>query len=154
MKTILQRAALLAAAVPALAHSQQLSQQSSQQFGSAQLSAGGHRISAEVAATDELRRQGLMARDAMPANSGMLLVFDQAGAHCLWMKNTPLPLSVAFLDAEGRIVNIENMRANTLDSHCSAKDTPVRYALEMPVGWFKQRHIKPGMKVDKLPPAR
>ena len=143
MKTILHCAALLAAAAPTLAHGQQ--------FGSVQLSTGGHRISAEVAANDEQRRQGLMHRDAMPANSGMLLVFDQAGAHCLWMKNTPLPLSVAFIGADGRIVNIENMRANTLDSHCSARGEPVRYALQMNVGWFRQRHIKPGMKVEHLP---
>ena len=144
MKTILHCAALLAAA-PTFAQGQQ--------FGSVQLSAGGHRISAEVAATDEQRRQGLMHRDAMPANSGMLLVFEQAGAHCLWMKNTPLPLSVAFIGADGRIVNIENMRANTLDSHCSASGEAVRYALQMNVGWFRQRHIKPGMKVEHLPPA-
>ncbi|KQV78423.1 hypothetical protein ASD15_21625 [Massilia sp. Root351] len=150
MQTILRCAALLAAAAPAPASSQQPVQPP----GSVQLSAGGHRISAELAATEEQRRQGLMHRDAMPANSGMLLVFDRAGAHCLWMKNTPLPLSVAFIGADGRIVNIENMRANTLDSHCSASGQPVRYALQMNVGWFRQRHITPGMKVEQLPAPR
>ena len=124
------------------------------QTKSLQLSAGMHLIQAEVAATEEQREQGLMYRDKMPANAGMLFVFGTASTQCMWMKNTPLPLSVAFIDASGKIVNIEDMQAHTLDSHCSTKTVPVRYALEMNLGWFRQKNIKPGMNIGNLPAAR
>lgn len=124
------------------------------QWKSVQLSAGMHLIQAEVAATEAQREQGLMYRDKMPANAGMLFVFGAPATQCMWMKNTPLPLSVAFIDAAGKIVNIEDMQPHTLDSHCSSKTVPVRYALEMNLGWFKQRNIKPGMNIGNLPPAR
>ena len=113
-----------------------------------QLSAGMHLIQAEVAQTDAQRQQGLMFREKMANNHGMVFVFDQVTSQCMWMKNTPLPLSVAFIDAEGKIVNIEDMQPKTLDSHCSAK--PVKYALEMNLGWFKAKNIKPGMTIGGL----
>ncbi|MGK5036610.1 DUF192 domain-containing protein [Janthinobacterium sp. LB3P118] len=116
-----------------------------------QLSAGMHLIQAEVAATQEQREQGLMYREKMPVNAGMLFVFGNPSTQCMWMKNTPLPLSVAFIDASGKIVNIEDMQAHTLDSHCSTRSVPVRYALEMNLGWFKQKNIKPGMNIGNLP---
>ena len=94
------------------------------QAQSVQLSAGMHLIQAEVAATEEQREQGLMYREKMPANAGMLFVFGNPSTQCMWMKNTPLPLSVAFIDASGKIVNIEDMQAHTLDSHCSTKPCP------------------------------
>ncbi len=118
-------------------------------FGNAQLAAGMHVIKAEVAADDPSRQQGLMHRDKMAANHGMVFVFDQPNVQCMWMKNTLLPLSVAFLDADGKIVNIEDMQPKSLDNHCSAK--PVKYALEMNLGWFKQKNIKPGMSISGLP---
>ena len=121
---------------------------------SLQLSAGMHLIQAEVAATEAQREQGLMNREKMPANAGMLFVFGAPATQCMWMKNTPLPLSVAFIDAGGKIVNIEDMRPHTLDSHCSSKTIPVRYALEMQLGWFTQRNIKPGMSIGNLPAPR
>lgn len=124
------------------------------QTRSLQLSAGMHLIQAEVAATEEQREQGLMYRDKMPANAGMLFVFGNPSTQCMWMKNTPLPLSVAFIDASGKIVNIEDMQPHTLDSHCSTKTVPVRYALEMNLGWFKQKNIKPGMSIGNLPATR
>ncbi|PIF09323.1 DUF192 domain-containing protein [Janthinobacterium sp. 13] len=124
------------------------------QTKSVQLSAGMHLIQAEVAATEEQREQGLMYREKMPANAGMLFVFGNPSTQCMWMKNTPLPLSVAFIDAGGKIVNIEDMQPHTLDSHCSTKTVPVRYALEMNLGWFKQRNIKPGMSIGNLPGTR
>ncbi|NHQ90872.1 DUF192 domain-containing protein [Janthinobacterium lividum] len=124
------------------------------QTRSLQLSAGMHLIQAEVAATEEQREQGLMYREKMPANAGMLFVFGNPSTQCMWMKNTPLPLSVAFIDASGKIVNIEDMQPHTLDSHCSTKTVPVRYALEMNLGWFKQKNIKPGMSIGNLPAAR
>lgn len=124
------------------------------QTRSLQLSAGMHLIQAEVAATEEQREQGLMYREKMAANAGMLFVFGNPSTQCMWMKNTPLPLSVAFIDASGKIVNIEDMQPHTLDSHCSTKTVPVRYALEMNLGWFKQKNIKPGMSIGNLPAAR
>lgn len=118
------------------------------QFKTTQLSAGMHMIRAEVAATDPERQQGLMFREKMANNQGMIFIFDESNSQCMWMKNTPLPLSVAFIDEQGKIVNIEDMQPHTLDSHCSKK--PVKYALEMNLGWFKAKNIKPGMTIEGL----
>ena len=107
-----------------------------------ELTAGIHRIEAEVAADQGTRMQGLMHRRSMPANQGMLFVFPQAERHCMWMRNTLLPLSVAFLDDEGNILNIEDMQPQTEDNHCAA--APARFALEMNRGWFAQKGLKPG----------
>lgn len=115
----------------------------------AELTAGMHVIKAEVAARDQDREQGLMFRQQMGSNEGMLFIFDQPQKVCMWMKNTLLPLSVAFVDAQGRILNIEDMKPQTLDSHCSK--SPARYALEMNVGWFRQKNIKPGSSLGGLP---
>lgn len=114
-----------------------------------QLTAGMHVIQAEIAATEAARQRGLMARQTMGPNEGMLFVFDRPAGVCMWMKNTPLALSVAFIDAEGKIVNIEDMQPNTTDSHCAKK--LIRYALEMNQGWFKQKNIKPGSTIEGLP---
>jgi hypothetical protein len=142
MKTVIALAALLVAGGVTA---------QDQSFGAATLTAGMHVIKAEVAATDAQRAQGLMLREAMPANAGMVFVFDAPARQCMWMKNTPLPLSVAFIDAGGTIVNIRDMQPQTLDSHCSTKGVPVMYALEMNQGWFHQKHIRPGMKIGNLP---
>lgn len=120
-----------------------------------ELSAGFHRIEAEVAANDQNRQVGLMNRQAMPAQRGMLFVFPQKNTHCMWMRNTLLPLSVAFMDEDGVIINIEDMKPQTEDNHCARM--PARYALEMNLGWFRKRGIKPGMKIEgleKAPPPR
>ena len=120
-----------------------------------ELRAGMHRIEAEVAATQSSRMSGLMHRKTMPVQRGMLFVFPEVTTHCMWMRNTDLPLSVAFLDDKGRIVNIEDMKPHTEDNHCAAK--PARYALEMNLGWFKSRGIGPGFAIsgiDKLPAGR
>jgi uncharacterized membrane protein (UPF0127 family) len=121
-------------------------------FGSTQLSAGMHLIQAEVAAAEAEREQGLMFRDKMAPNAGMVFVFDAPAGQCMWMKNTLLPLSVAFIDANGKIVNIEDMAPQTLQSHCSKGN--VTYALEMNQGWFKQKNIKVGSKIEGLPPLK
>ena len=121
-------------------------------FSTTQLSAGMHLIKAEVAANDPERQQGLMFRDKMANNAGMVFVFDTPNTQCMWMKNTLLPLSVAFLDADGKIINIEDMEPQTLESHCSKK--PAKYALEMNLGWFKQKNIKPGSAIAGLPPTK
>ncbi|MBS4019565.1 MAG: DUF192 domain-containing protein [Dechloromonas sp.] len=113
-----------------------------------ELSAGFHRIEAEVAAQDRHRQVGLMHRPTMPVQRGMLFVFPQANTHCMWMRNTFIPLSVAFLDEEGRIINIEDMTPHSEDNHCARR--PARYALEMNRGWFVQRGITPGSKLRGL----
>lgn len=120
-----------------------------------ELTAGFHRIEAEVAYTDAMRQQGLMHRQGMAPQQGMLFVFPVDARHCMWMRNTFIPLSVAFLDAGGRILNIEDMRPQTEESHCAAKSA--RFALEMNQGWFASRGLKPGVKIggiDKAPPPR
>jgi len=113
------------------------------------LNAGIHVIKAEVAAKDSERQQGLMHREKMAPNEGMVFLFEAPAGVCMWMKNTLIPLSVAFIDESGRIVNIEDMQPQTTDSHCAKK--PVRYALEMNLGWFKQKNIKPGSMIEGLP---
>ena len=110
------------------------------------LNAGMHNIRAEVARTPEQRATGLMYRREMAAHEGMLFVFEQAAPQCFWMKNTLLPLSIAFLADDGTVVNIADMKPQALDSHCSAK--PVRYALEMNQGWFAKRGIQAGAKLN------
>jgi uncharacterized membrane protein (UPF0127 family) len=114
----------------------------------ADLSAGMHRIRAEVANDMGSRMQGLMFRKSMAQNAGMVFVFEENSAHCMWMKNTLIPLSVAFIDEAGVIVNIADMQPHSEESHCAAK--PARYALEMNKGWFAQRGIKPGAKLGGL----
>ena len=116
-----------------------------------ELTAGFHRIEAEVAATDPNRQVGLMNRKTMPAQRGMLFVFNHENTHCMWMRNTLLPLSVTFVDDDGYIINIEDMQPQTEDNHCARK--PARYALEMNIGWFAQRGIKPGVKLGGLDKA-
>ncbi len=113
------------------------------------LSAGMHQIDAQVAQTTDQRMVGLMNRKEMPQHEGMLFIFEQPTKQCFWMKNTLLPLTAAFVADDGTIVNLEDMKPQTLDSHCSAK--PVRYVLEMNQGWFAKKGIKPGAKLAGTP---
>lgn len=113
------------------------------------LTAGMHRIHAQVAATPEQRAIGLMFRREMATNEGMLFIFEQPAGQCFWMKNTLLPLTAAFLADDGTIVNLADMQPQSLDSHCSAR--PVRYVLEMHQGWFAKRAIGPGYKLGGGP---
>ncbi len=102
-----------------------------------------------MAATDATRATGLMFRKDMPQAEGMLFVFEQPSAQCFWMKNTYLPLTIAFVADDGTIVNLADMKPLTTDSHCSAK--PVRYVLEMNQGWFGKKGIKAGFKLSGRP---
>ena len=104
-----------------------------------------HLIRAELAADDSSRMRGLMFRESLRQNAGMLFVFDELTTHCMWMKNTIIPLSVAFLDASARIVNIADMTPHSEASHCASQ--PARYALEMQRGWFAERGIGPGFTI-------
>lgn len=124
-------------------------QEGPQKLAAIQLSAGMHLIQAEVAKTPAQRQIGLMNRPTMGPNEGMLFVFEAPAQQCFWMKNTLLPLSIAFLADDGTVVNIEDMKPQALDSHCSRKE--VRYALEMNQGWFAKRGIKPGARLSGAP---
>jgi uncharacterized membrane protein (UPF0127 family) len=121
------------------------------QFPVMSINAGMHVIKAEVAATEEAREQGLMYRKSLGQNDGMLFVFATDAQECMWMKNTLVPLSVAFMNARGVIINIEDMQPQTEDTHC-ARD-PARYALEMSKGWFRSKGIGPGMQIGGLDKA-
>jgi uncharacterized membrane protein (UPF0127 family) len=114
-----------------------------------ELKAGIYRIQAELADTPKAREVGLMNRTSMPTNSGMLFVFEQKAGHCFWMNNTKIPLSIAFIADDGKIVNIEEMQAETTNNHCPK--AAVRYALEMNKQWFSERVIVPGTVVTGLP---
>jgi uncharacterized membrane protein (UPF0127 family) len=113
------------------------------------LSVGIHQIDTQIAATAEQREIGLMYRKEMPQHEGMLFVFENPSRLCFWMKNTLIPLTAAFIADDGTIVNLENMKPQTLDSHCSTK--PVRYVLEMNLGWFAKKGVKPGSKLAGRP---
>ena len=116
------------------------------------LQAGMHNIRAEVARTPLQTQTGMMFRREMASHEGMLFVFDGLSRRCFWMKNTLLPLSIAFIADDGSIVNLAEMQPQSEASHCSAE--PVRYALEMNQGWFAKRGIKPGTRlggIDRAP---
>jgi uncharacterized membrane protein (UPF0127 family) len=115
----------------------------------AQLSAGIHLIQAEVVSEPGSRARGLMHRKSLDRNAGMLFIFDETAVHCMWMKNTYIALSVAYIDDRGTIVNIADMEPHDETSHCAAR--PVRYALEMNRGWFAARGIKPGSRLGGIP---
>jgi uncharacterized membrane protein (UPF0127 family) len=115
----------------------------------AQLNAGMHLIRAEVVSDPGTRAQGLMHRKSLAQNAGMLFIFDEQAPHCMWMKNTLIPLSVAFIDDNGAIVNIADMEPHSEASHCATR--PVRYALEMNRGWFAARGVKPGSRLGGIP---
>jgi uncharacterized membrane protein (UPF0127 family) len=126
-------------------------------FGAAlpvvKLDIGGHVVSAEVAATDASRETGLMNRFNLAPDSGMIFVFAQPQPQAFWMKNTYVPLSIAFIDKSGRILNIEDMAPQTEATHWSLGDA--LYALEMRQGWFLKKGIAAGTIVTGLPkPAK
>lgn len=110
---------------------------------------GNHALKVEVVANDNDRARGLMFREKLGRDDGMLFVFPEIAYHSMWMKNTLIPLSVAFIDKDGVILNILDMEPHSLDSHMSAG--PALYAIETNVGWFKGKGVKPGDKVTGLP---
>lgn len=118
----------------------------------AQITIGTHKLTAEIAATPEQRATGLMNRFSLKPDHGMLFVFERAEPLAFWMKNTYIPLSIAYIAPDGRIVNIEDMRPQSEESHWSKG--PAQYALEMRKGWFAERGIGPGAVVKGLPPRK
>jgi len=121
-------------------------------FPRAKLTAGMYVIDAAVAANDADREQGLMYRTKLAPNEGMLFVFNENAVHCFWMKNTLIPLSIAFIRADGTITDIDEMQAETENNHCPRNNGV--YALEMSKGWFAAKGIKPGMQLKGLPRAQ
>jgi uncharacterized membrane protein (UPF0127 family) len=117
-----------------------------------ELTAGFHRIEAEVAANPADRSQGLMHRRALAPNQGMVFVFPATATHCFWMRNTPLPLSIAFIDDDGTILQIADMAPKSDALHCSER--PVRYALEMEQGWYAKKGALVGSRLRGLPAPR
>jgi uncharacterized membrane protein (UPF0127 family) len=119
------------------------------------LSLNGQPLTVEVASTEATRMQGLMYRRILPESRGMLFVFREPALHSMWMVNTYIPLSVAFIDERGLIINIADMEPHTRATHAATQ--PARYALEVNRGWFTKHGITPGMRVDgieRAPPAR
>jgi uncharacterized membrane protein (UPF0127 family) len=110
-----------------------------------ELTAGMHVIKAELAVTQAQQAVGMMMRTEMGTNEGMLFVNNDSSMRCFWMRNTLLPLSIAFIADDGTIVNIAEMQSRSDESHCSTK--PVRYALEMNKGWFAKRGIQAGSRI-------
>lgn len=117
-----------------------------QNLAATTLKVGMHNIRAQLALTPMQRQIGLMHRREMPTQEGMLFVFDEPSPQCFWMRNTLIPLSIAFLADDGTVVNIADMKPQSDDSHCSTK--PVRFALEMNQGWFAKRGVKPGTRIS------
>ena len=116
------------------------------------LRAGMHLIQAELARTDQQQEIGLMMRAEMASHEGMLFIFRDKAPRCFWMRNTLLPLTIAFIDDDGHIVNLADMKPRSEDSHCAAK--PVRFALEMNQGWFAKRNITAGYRLEGTPFSR
>ncbi len=115
----------------------------------ARLTAGMHIITAELARTPQSRTVGMMFREKTPPNHGMLFLFESKAQQCFWMRNTPLPLSIAFIDDDGKILQITDMAPKSEALHCSER--PVRYALEMEQGWFSRKGAAVGSKIGGLP---
>lgn len=140
-------------AVPGVnsAHAQQMPAGARQpgDFPRVKLTAGMFVIDAAVAANDADREQGLMYRSQLAPNEGMLFVFNENAVHCFWMKNTLIPLSIAFMRADGTVTDIDEMQAETTDNHCPRNNGV--YALEMSKGWFASKGITPGTKIQGLP---
>jgi uncharacterized membrane protein (UPF0127 family) len=145
---LLQYAALTVslATMPQLGFAQ-ASQQNSPQpaLPTTRIKAGMFVITAEVAKEPSQRAMGLMWREKMPADHGMLFVFDRADGHCFWMRNTPLPLTIAWITDDGTIVSLADMQPKSEQSHCPS--VPARFALEMNQGWFAKKGLKQGSKL-------
>lgn len=113
------------------------------------LEVGSHRISAEVAAAPAARARGLMFRESLPPDHGMLFIFEQEQVLHFWMRNTVIPLSIAYVDARGRIVRIADLEP--LDERRVSSLAPARYALEMRRGWFQDRGVREGDRLGGIP---
>ena len=147
LRALLQASLVATVAVAACAAAAQTGPQP--KLPTIDLQAGMHVIKAELAITPEQQATGMMGRREMPGNEGMLFVNETAGVRCFWMRNTLIPLTIAFIADDGTIVNLADMEPLSERSHCSAK--PVRFALEMSRGWFAKRGIQAGFRLRGAP---
>lgn len=114
------------------------------QMSLAKVKLGGKELTLLVAETDEQRARGLMGIEKMADDNGMIFTYPAPVTKlCMWMKDTKIPLDVAFIDGAGKIVNIETMKPMTTDNHCNTGG-PIFFALEMNAGWFEKNNVKPG----------
>ncbi len=111
-----------------------------------QIRIGGVTVTAEIADNADLRARGLMNRDSLAQNHGMLFVYGTAEVRSFWMRNTRIPLDIAFIDAGGTIINIEQMEPQS-DGNTFSQG-PMMYALEMDEGWFEANGIGPGDRLE------
>jgi hypothetical protein len=116
-----------------------------QRLDKVQIELGGRKLSVEAACAPRQREMGMMFRQALKADEGMLFVFPRDEELAFYMKNTCVPLSIAFIRADGVIANIAHMEAYSLEIHRSR--TVCRFALEMPFGWFSRNSVAEGSKV-------
>jgi uncharacterized membrane protein (UPF0127 family) len=149
LPSVLAAALLLISGIPDTVEAQSRAQAT---LPTVKLTAGIHVITAEAATTPQSRTVGLMYRERLAPNHGMLFVFEEKSQQCFWMRNTVVPLTIAFIEDDGTIAQLADMAPKTEVSHCSQK--PVRYALEMEQGWFAKRGIAAGARVGGLPPPR
>lgn len=105
-------------------------------------------IHVEVASDPQARQLGLMYRKSLPKYQGMLFRFEQPGIQCLWMKNTFIPLTAAFLDETGKVVDLIDLEPQSLETRCAK--APAVYAIEANQGWFEKHHIRRGTTVDAI----
>lgn len=134
------------AAVDSGAASDTVSRREDRERSTTVLRVGGHEVRAEVADSDEERRRGLMGRDSLPEDHGMLFVYPEQRTLSFWMRNTRIPLDIAFIDRSGVIVDVQTMQPETEELHRSRQ--PALYALEMEAGWFEEHGVDVGDRVE------
>jgi uncharacterized membrane protein (UPF0127 family) len=113
-----------------------------------ELEVGQARLQVEIAKDSKTRQLGLMFRKELPANRGMLFTFERPEIQCLWMKDTYIPLTAAFLDEAGKIVDLIDLEPHSLQTRCAK--APASYAIEVNQGWFRDNGIGEGDVVRGL----
>ncbi|MDK6201943.1 DUF192 domain-containing protein [Oligella urethralis] len=141
---------LMLASVLMPATSQAATTESAPQLPTQLLRLGNSTLEVEIAATNQSRQRGLMHRHVMAEERGMLFVFEQAERLCFWMRNTYIPLSIAYLDKDATIIEIFDMQA--LDERSVCSTAPAQFALEVNQGWFERHHIQVGQRVQGIVP--
>jgi uncharacterized membrane protein (UPF0127 family) len=110
------------------------------------ITVGGIAIQVEIADDDAERQRGLMYRESLEEDHGMLFIYDRETTLAFWMKNTLIPLDIAYLDSDLRIVDIQQMEPQTTETHPSS--APAQYALEMNLGWFERNGVTVGDRIE------
>ena len=122
---------------------------STKTFPTTTIDVAGTSIEVELAVTEEQKARGLMHRDSLPADDGMLFVYPDSKPRSFWMKDTRIPLSIAFIEPDGDIVRIADMKP--LDRSSTHSLYPAKYALEMNQGWFEKNGIEEGDRIQGIP---